>query len=373
MNENKTYKEYKNKLDISPIMQKGDSTNAVVYSFDLDTSKFTYELKMNGQQLSLANASEVNIVLYFGGDNPDKYPKANLVGTIEDKLNGKISFVMPKQYLGFDGQVLGEINVTYNNGQSLTAGYFSFVMKPSYVNGGIEIEQKVYVEQFEDLKNLIGKQSEDINEILLVMQEDIKESNAKVDEIKDLIVKNDVFKKTDGEKVQKIIEDSQYSKVLNKNFSSLKSRLDFSDSILFSQVPSGFKFIIEHTSEYQPDITVTSYRNALETELDGFDTGPVFGGETIFNVPTQLSYDRKKIFVEMPLFYALKGEVTIPKEDTLLLISGTDVLCFTVTGAQIKSGNYPGEEPVSAVRVPRELEVTSIDDKTIKLTWNRGE
>lgn len=229
MNENKTYKEYKNKLDISPIMQKGDSTNAVVYSFDLDTSKFTYELKMNGQPLSLANASEVNIVLYFGGDNPDKYPKANLVGTIEDKLNGKISFVMPKQYLGFDGQVLGEINVTYNNGQSLTAGYFSFVMKSSYINGSIEIEQQVYVEQFEDLKNLIGKQSEDINKILVVMQEEIDKSNAKVDEIKDLIVKNDVYKKTDGEKLQKELIDGRYSKMLDKHFSSLQARGDFWD------------------------------------------------------------------------------------------------------------------------------------------------
>lgn len=167
--------------------------------------------------------------------------------------------------------------------------------------------------------------------------------------------------------------DSRDSFVTGMSFPTLKRRLDFADSVIFKQVPSGFKFIIEHHSEYQPDVKVTSYKNALATETNGFDTTPFFGGETIFNVPTQLSYDRKKIFVEMPLFYALKGEVTIPKEDTLLLISGTDVLCFTVTGAQIKSGNYPGEEPVSAVRVPRELEVTSIDDTTIKLTWKRGE
>lgn len=218
MNENKTYKEYKNKLDISPIIQKGDSTNAVVYSFDLDTSKFTYELKMNGQPLSLANASEVNIVLYFGGDDPEKYPKANLVGVIEDKLNGKVSFIMPKQYLGFDGQVLGEIDITFKNGQSLTVGYFSFVMKPSFINGSIEIEQQVYVEQFEDLKNLIGKQSEDINKILVVMQEDIKESNAKVDEIKDLIVQNDVLKKAEAGTFEEFREqdDTIISKMKNE-------------------------------------------------------------------------------------------------------------------------------------------------------------
>lgn len=184
MNENKTYKEYKNKMNVSPIMQKGDSTNAVVYSFDLDTSKFTYELKMNGQPLSLANASEVNIVLYFGGDDPEKYPKANLVGVIEDKLNGKVSFTMPKQYLGFNGRVVGEIDITFENGQSLTAGHFSFIMKSSYINEGLEIEQQVYVERFEDLEGLLKETSEAIknNDIVRKPELQVVENN-KADKI----------------------------------------------------------------------------------------------------------------------------------------------------------------------------------------------
>ncbi|MGY3766952.1 BppU family phage baseplate upper protein, partial [Vagococcus vulneris] len=143
MNENKTYKEYQNMMSVSPILEDGDSTNVVVYSFDLDTSKFTYDLKKNGEPLSLSNASDVSFVLYFGGDDPEKYPKANLVGTIEDKLTSRVSFIMPKQYLGFSGRVLGEVNVTYTNGQSMTVGYFYFVMQPSYINGGLKIEQQV--------------------------------------------------------------------------------------------------------------------------------------------------------------------------------------------------------------------------------------
>lgn len=218
MNENKIYKEYKNKMKISPVMQQGDSTNAVVYSFDLETSKFSYELKKNGEPFSLATASDVNFVLRFGGSNPEEYPTAVLIGDIEDRLNGKVSFVMPKRYLGFDGRVLGEVNIQFTNGQSLTAGHFSFVMKPSYIDDGVEIAQQVYVERFEDLEGVIGQQSENINGMLDVINEDVKESNAKVDEIKDLIVQNDVLKKAEAGSFEEFREqdDTIISKMKNE-------------------------------------------------------------------------------------------------------------------------------------------------------------
>lgn len=104
------------------------------------------------------------------------------------------------------------------------------------------------------------------------------------------------------------------------------------------KVPAGFKFVLEHDSEYQPEVKVTSYKNAFGTEVDGFDTGPSFGGETIYNVPVSLSYDRKKAYVEMPITYQLAGEVTIPVDDTLLIINGPQVLCFRVSGAKITKG-----------------------------------
>ena len=173
MNENKIYKEYKNKMKISPVIQQGDSTNAVVYSFDLETSKFSYELKKNGEPFSLATASDVSFVLRFGGSNPEEYPTAILIGDVEDRLNGKVSFVMPKRYLGFDGRVLGEVNIQFTNGQSLTAGHFSFVMKPSYIDEGVEIAQRVYVERFEDLEGLLKETSEAIKNNDIVTKDDL--------------------------------------------------------------------------------------------------------------------------------------------------------------------------------------------------------
>lgn len=142
--------------------------------------------------------------------------------------------------------------------------------------------------------------------------------------------------------------------------------------VLINHVPNDFKFILAHDSEYQPDVKVTSYRNALGVEKDGLATGPVFGGETIYNVPTELSYERKKITVEMPKKFELQGVISVPTDDVLLIINGVDVLCFKVLGAKVIRGNYP-DKPVSIVKAPKDLTLTMIDEITVRLNWKRGE
>lgn len=104
------------------------------------------------------------------------------------------------------------------------------------------------------------------------------------------------------------------------------------------KVPAGFKFVLEHDSEYQPEVKVTSYKNAIGTEAGGFDSGPAFGEETIYNVPVALSYDRQKAYVEMPKSYTLSGEIIVIDDGTLLVIKETQVLCFKMTGAKITKG-----------------------------------
>lgn len=113
--------------------------------------------------------------------------------------------------------------------------------------------------------------------------------------------------------------------------------VDF-EKIINEKVSAGFKFVLEHDSEYQPDVKVMSYKNAIGTEIEGFDTGPSFGGETTYNVPVSLSYDRQKAYVEMPKFYTLSGEVLVIDDGTLLLINNTQALCFKMTGAKITKG-----------------------------------
>ncbi|WP_205314166.1 hypothetical protein, partial [Rheinheimera maricola] len=43
------------------------------------------------------------------------------------------------------------------------------------------------------------------------------------------------------------------------------------NKIIYRKVPSGFNVVIEHDSEYQPNVKVTYYKNSIGTEANGFD------------------------------------------------------------------------------------------------------
>lgn len=110
---------------------------------------------------------------------------------------------------------------------------------------------------------------------------------------------------------------------------------------------------------------MTAYKNSLGTEKEGLDTGPSFGGETIFVVPTFISYDRKKVNIDIPTSFALAGEVMI-LGNTLLMIDGENVLNFTVQGAKITAGY------IEKIEIPKLLEATPISNQSVKLEWKRG-
>jgi len=117
----------------------------------------------------------------------------------------------------------------------------------------------------------------------------------------------------------------------------LSKVIDF-EKMVNEKVPTGFKFVLEYDSEYQPEVKVTAYKNSIGTETGGLDTGPSFGGETIYNVPVALSYDRQKAYIEMPKSYTLVGDIILIDDGTLLVIKETQVLCFKMSGAKITKG-----------------------------------
>lgn len=138
------------------------------------------------------------------------------------------------------------------------------------------------------------------------------------------------------------------------------------NKIIYRKVPSGFNVVIEHDSEYQPDVKVTYYKNSIGIEANGFDTGPVFGGERIYNLASSLSYIRNKVNVELPSVYAMDGEV-VNNGNELLLINGTEVMRFVIEGAIITKGY------VKKVKPPTNLIVYAITSSSAKVSWeNEG-
>ncbi|PST73564.1 hypothetical protein AEH57_03745 [Lactococcus garvieae] len=135
--------------------------------------------------------------------------------------------------------------------------------------------------------------------------------------------------------------------------------------IVYRKVPSGFNVVIEHDSEYQPDVKVTYYKNSIGTEANGFDTGPVFGGERIYNLASSLSYIRNKVNVELPSVYAMAGEI-VNNGNELLLINGTEVMRFVIEGAIITKGY------VEKVKTPTNLIVSDVTSSSAKVSWENG-
>ncbi|WP_339012673.1 BppU family phage baseplate upper protein [Lactococcus garvieae] len=135
--------------------------------------------------------------------------------------------------------------------------------------------------------------------------------------------------------------------------------------IVYRKVPSGFNVVIEHDSEYQPDVKVTYYKNSIGTEEEGLDTGPSFGGERIYNIATSLSYLRQKVNVEMPQSWAMEGEVVI-HENNLLFTNGAEVLSLTIDGANVTNGY------VEKVKTPAYLVVSDISGNSAKVSWENG-
>lgn len=158
--------------------------------------------------------------------------------------------------------------------------------------------------------------------------------------------------------VKKIIESVDPGGKLLSQFNTLKQSAE-------KYIPTGFTFIIEHDSEYQPDVKVTYYKNSIGTEANGFDTGPVFGGERIYNLASSLSYIRNKVNVELPSVYAMTGEV-VNNGNELLLINGTEVMRFVIEGATITKGY------VKKVKPPTNLIVSDITSSSAKISWENG-
>ena len=135
--------------------------------------------------------------------------------------------------------------------------------------------------------------------------------------------------------------------------------------IVYRKVPSGFNVVIEHDSEYQPDVKVTYYKNSIGTEANGFDSGPVFGGERIYNLASSLSYIRNEVNVELPSVYTMDGEV-VNNGSELLLINGTEVIRFVIEGATITKGY------VEKVKTPTNLTVSDVTSSSAKVSWENG-
>lgn len=130
------------------------------------------------------------------------------------------------------------------------------------------------------------------------------------------------------------IVNARDSQTFKKVYKVLDDRLEYIETLISTNMPTGFKVTIIHNMGVAPKVKVLAYQNAIDTEADGFDTSDQFGGTIGMEVPTQLNNDDyNTLTINMPLTYKLEGEPIKSQyyDDTWYLINDNQTIQFTLT------------------------------------------
>lgn len=206
-------------LNLNPYFKETIETNIVVWSHDKNSYRFNFNLfeylKRNPFYLI---DGEPRIILEFLNSKNQAvhiYPL-----DIDDAVKGLAHFIVPDKILGYQGYVKASITVDFED-KTHDLGNFTFEMKRSAIDKE-EIDLENYVKEFDEAKKEIDKKKEEIetgtDEISQKLKEIEDTTNEKVDEIKDLIVQNDVLKKAEAGSFEDFREhdDTIISKMKNE-------------------------------------------------------------------------------------------------------------------------------------------------------------
>lgn len=117
------------------------------------------------------------------------------------------------------------------------------------------------------------------------------------------------------------------------DFPTLDARLEALEKSVATVVPNGFTVDIEHGLSRNPTVTADYYEYAIDTEPNGFDTGPAgtFGGTAPKHLAVTTKYpDANTVQVTMPVGYKLNGAIFQGVDGNWYLIEGYKTIRFVL-------------------------------------------
>ncbi|MGM0122744.1 hypothetical protein IGI37_000110 [Enterococcus sp. AZ194] len=154
---NKTYKTNNQLIEIEATATNVINTNVVFWSHDKGVARLKFKLKKEGAIFPLTEGTIVPICLLF-----DSKTAADGIGrhvynaTIEDKVEGIVSIILPTNIMGYQGIVNGSIYVDLPNEQHMdTAGRFTFAIKRSPIDDIVPELQDYYYAGFDEIDQKI--------------------------------------------------------------------------------------------------------------------------------------------------------------------------------------------------------------------------
>lgn len=193
-------KDFQVDLELSPRDNRVIQTGATYWSHDVNTAKIVVNLKRNSEPIILSSTVSVRMIMVF--DDNDTQKKQVHKMTIDDTQNGVVSLVLPKETLGFVGNVLCGVYVNYGENQSTDNGYFTFSMRRSLIDGEFPQLENGYVSEFKTMLDYMIETASEFDNVE-------EELNKRIDVIEKDIASNEIVKKNSFEKLNNFVDNME--------------------------------------------------------------------------------------------------------------------------------------------------------------------
>lgn len=223
-------KDFQVDLELSPKDNRVIQTGATYWSHDVNTAKIVVNLKRNSEPIILSSTVSVRMIMVF--DDNDTQKKQVHKMTIDDTQNGVVSLVLPKETLGFVGNVLCGVYVNYGGNQSTDNGYFTFSMRRSLIDGEFPQLENGYVSEFQTMLDYMIETASEFDNVE-------EELNKRIDIIEKDIASNEVAKQSE---VDNLKSDFLNLKIGGRNYFSKDIHdYDLSKAYANKKLPPGEK------------------------------------------------------------------------------------------------------------------------------------
>lgn len=181
MNEdNKIFKTNEISIEISPVKNTVDSQRAQYYSYDENSGLQRIKILKDGQPLGLPEGSQVRLsAVKLSGS------KQMMIYTpeIEDRVKGIVTFVIPKEFLGYSGQIRCTLYIDFSSDQTLHAGYFYINMGISDIDANLPEFSDSYWQRWTDFESEATEKMKELEAVLDVEAQRLTEhANQKITE-----------------------------------------------------------------------------------------------------------------------------------------------------------------------------------------------
>src|SRR5699024_9884889 len=156
-------KEAKLKLETSAHYVPIGKTNIVFSESDIGTADLVFYITRNKRPLEVSNENVDCYVILKAKDGSYIVDKMY----VEDPLNGKVRFTIPKEFLSHVGNVKGQVFIAVHGKEDIvTEVEFSFNIKENIVSGIPSVDKVKYIRTFDELRERIEERVIKIEEAL---------------------------------------------------------------------------------------------------------------------------------------------------------------------------------------------------------------